>query len=315
VRFDSVCVRYERSDRNAVDGVTLEVPAGAFAVLLGPSGSGKSTLLRTVNRLVPVSAGSIFLGSRSVLDEDVVQLRRGVGYVIQAVGLFPHLSVAQNIAIVPQLLGWDRARIETRVDELLTLVRLEPARYRDRLPRKLSGGEAQRVGVARALAAQPPLLLMDEPFGALDPIVRVALGEELLGIHRALGTTILFVTHDVDEALRLADRIVVLRDGRVEQHDTPLRTLAHPATPYVEDLLGGGDVIRRLGLLRARDAIRSARAEGRSTGARIDASQTLRDALNALLQGNDALDVYDGGAELGTLTFDDIRRAIAASAA
>ena len=308
-------MRYEGGDRAAVDGVTLEVPAGALAVLLGPSGSGKSTLLRTVNRLVPMSAGAVFLGGRSVLDEDVVQVRRRIGYVIQAVGLFPHLTVAQNIAIVPQLLGWERARIDARTDELLGLVRLEPARYRNRLPRQLSGGEAQRVGVARALAAQPPLLLMDEPFGAVDPIVRQELGEELLRIHRALGTTILFVTHDVDEALRLADRIVVLRDGKVEQDDTPLRTLAHPATRYVEDLLGGRDVIRRLGLLRARDAMRTAPPERPSAETRIDGRETLRDALNALLVGSDTLAVYDGDAELGTLTFEDIRRAISAAAA
>jgi osmoprotectant transport system ATP-binding protein len=315
VRFESVCVRYERSDRNAVNGVTLEIPAGALAVFLGPSGSGKSTLLRTVNRLVPLGAGTIFLGDHSIFEEDVVQLRRRIGYAIQAVGLFPHMTVAQNIAIVPQLLGWSRSRIDARIDELLGLVRLEPGRYRDRLPRALSGGEAQRVGVARALAAQPPLLLMDEPFGAVDPIVRLALGEELLRIHRALGTTILFVTHDVDEALRLAGRIVVLRDGAVEQDDTPLHMLAHPATPYVEDILGGRDVIRRLGLLQARDALPVARAQTLPAATRIEAGRTLRDALSELLRGSDALAVYDGDIELGTLTFADIRRAISASAA
>ncbi|HTV75257.1 MAG TPA: ABC transporter ATP-binding protein [Candidatus Acidoferrales bacterium] len=315
VQLEHVCVRYEGADRNAVDDVTLDVPPGQFVVFLGPSGSGKSTLLRTINRLAPITSGTIFLGERNVLDEDLVRLRRGIGYVIQAVGLFPHLTVAQNIAVVPQLLGWERMRTQRRVDELLEMIRLEPARYRDRLPRQLSGGEAQRVGVARALAAQPPVLLMDEPFGAVDPIVRLALGDELLEIHRALRTTIFFVTHDVDEALRIADRIVVLRNGNIEQDDTPLRTLAHPATPYVANLVDARNTVRRLVLLGVRDAMRPTAADAPPAPARIAADRSLQEALSALLSGGDDLDVYDGEARVGRLDFQDIRRALAASAA
>jgi osmoprotectant transport system ATP-binding protein len=233
-----VGVTYPESSAPAVRDVDLEVAAGAFTVLLGPSGSGKSTLLRTINRLIEPTAGTILLDGADVRTQDPVALRRGIGYAIQAVGLFPHLSVGANIAVVPELLGWDRARITARVDTLLHLVRLDPARYRDRLPRELSGGEAQRVGVARALAGEPALLLMDEPFGAVDAIVRASLQDELRAIHRELGTTIVFVTHDVDEALRLADRIVVMNAGAIVQTGTPSDVLASPENDTVRRLVG-----------------------------------------------------------------------------
>lgn len=218
--------------------------------MLGPSGCGKSTLLRTVNRLVVPASGSVYVGDRDVAAQDPVQLRRGIGYVIQAVGLFAHMTVAQNIAVVPSLLGWGRDRTASRVDELLALVDLEPQRYRDRYPRQLSGGEQQRVGVARAIAAEPPVLLMDEPFGAVDAIVRRSLQDEIRSIASALHTTILFVTHDVDEALRLADRIVVMREGRIEQHGTPEQILREPATPYVAQLFAVDPELRRYDALR-----------------------------------------------------------------
>jgi osmoprotectant transport system ATP-binding protein len=250
VRFESVVVRYPRADRNAVDGVSVEVPPGSFTVLLGPSGCGKSTLLRTVNRLVVPQSGSVFVGEDDVAALDPVQLRRSIGYVIQAVGLFAHMTVAQNIGVVPSLLRWDAARISARVDELLALVGLEPSRYRNRYPRELSGGEQQRVGVARAIAAQPPVLLMDEPFGAVDAIVRRSLQDEIRRIASTLSTTILFVTHDVDEALRLADRIVVMRDGRIEQQGTPEEILRTP-TPYVAQIFAIDPELRRYDALRA----------------------------------------------------------------
>ncbi|HMD01963.1 MAG TPA: ABC transporter ATP-binding protein [Candidatus Baltobacteraceae bacterium] len=319
VRITNVTVRYPGADRPAVEDVSLDVAAGALVVLLGPSGCGKSTLLRTINRLIVPDAGTIDVAGRSVLEGDAESLRRGIGYVIQAVGLFPHMTVAQNVAIVPGLLGWDASRIAARVDELLDLVRLDPARYRERLPRELSGGEQQRVGVARALAAEPPLLLMDEPFGAVDAIVRLALQDETLRIHRALGTTILFVTHDVDEALRLSDRIVVMNAGRIVQADTPLRTLAHPATPYVGELLDAHDAVRRLSLITVREAMQSGVATGTSADAaandRIAGGSTLREALARLLDGPERLVVVDGERPSGTLGFDDVRRAIARSAA
>jgi osmoprotectant transport system ATP-binding protein len=222
----------------AIGNVDLTIPAGEFTVFLGPSGSGKSTLVRTINRLIEPTAGAVFVDGVDAKTLDPVALRRGIGYVIQAVGLFPHLTIGANVGVVPQLLGWERARIAARVDALLALVRLDPARYRDRYPRELSGGEQQRVGVARALAAEPRALLMDEPFGAVDAIVRASLQDEIRRIHRELGTTIVFVTHDVDEALRLADRIVVVADGAIAQADTPDALLANPANGVVRSLVG-----------------------------------------------------------------------------
>jgi len=311
VALRDIVVRYPGSDRNAVDHVDLDVPPGTLVVVLGPSGCGKSTLLRTINRLVPSESGTICVDAQDVRDFPATQLRRGIGYVIQAVGLFPHLTVAQNIAVVPQLLGWDRARIAERVEELLRLIQLDPQRYADRYPRELSGGEAQRVGVARALAARPRLLLMDEPFGAVDAIVRSALQDETVRLQRALGTTILFVTHDVDEALRIADRIVIMSAGRVVQYDTPLHVLGRPASPYVEELLDTKDAVRRLSLLRVRDAMRAKAVDGQSQ--RISVEATLREALSAMLDGADALEAIEDGRPIGRLAFDDVRRAIVES--
>jgi osmoprotectant transport system ATP-binding protein len=250
VELRGVGVRYPNAAAAAVHDVDLTIEAGTFAVLLGPSGCGKSTLLRTINRLVEPTSGTVLIDGGDVRERDATELRRGIGYVIQAVGLFPHYTVAQNIGVVPQLLGWERARIDRRVDELLTLVHLDPAQYRDRKPRQLSGGEAQRAGVARALAAEPRVLLMDEPFAAVDAIVRASLQDEIARVHRELGTTIVFVTHDVDEALRLADRIVVMNAGHVVQTGPPNEILEHPAGEFVRDLVGVDAETRRLALER-----------------------------------------------------------------
>jgi osmoprotectant transport system ATP-binding protein len=257
IEFESVGVRYPGSERNAVDGVSFGLAGGELVVLLGPSGCGKSTLLRTVNRLVPLDGGRVVVDGRDVTELDPVELRRSIGYVIQAVGLFAHMTVAQNIAVVPSLAGWAPPEIARRVDELLTLVGLDPAAYRDRRPSRLSGGEAQRVGVARAIAARPRALLMDEPFGAVDGLARTALQRELVRIVRTLSTTTLFVTHDVDEAFRLADRIVVMRSGRVEQAASPLELFDRPATPYVRDLVHAGDDVYRRYFLHARELLRA----------------------------------------------------------
>jgi osmoprotectant transport system ATP-binding protein len=250
VELRAVGVRYANAALAAVHDVALTIEAGEFTVLLGPSGCGKSTLLRTINRLVEPTSGTVLIDGGDVRERDATELRRGIGYVIQAVGLFPHYTVAQNVGVVPTLLGWDAARVRERVDELLGLIRLDPARYRDRKPRELSGGEAQRVGVARALAAQPRVLLMDEPFAAVDAIVRASLQDEIARVHRELGTTIVFVTHDVDEALRLADRVVVMNAGRVVQAAAPTELLDHPADDFVRDLVGVDAETRRLALER-----------------------------------------------------------------
>jgi osmoprotectant transport system ATP-binding protein len=250
VELRAVAVRYANAAVAAVHDVDLTVAAGEFAVLLGPSGCGKSTLLRTINRLVEPTSGTVLIDGADVRAGDATALRRGIGYVIQAVGLFPHYTVAENVGVVPRLLGWDDARVRARVDELLALIRLDPARYRDRKPRELSGGEAQRVGVARALAAEPRVLLMDEPFAAVDAIVRASLQDEIARVHRELGTTIVFVTHDVDEALRLADRVVVMNAGRVVQAGPPAEILEHPADAFVRELVGIDAESRRLALER-----------------------------------------------------------------
>jgi osmoprotectant transport system ATP-binding protein len=250
LRLRDVGVHYPGAPTAAVHAVDLDIAAGELTVFLGPSGCGKSTLLRTINRLIEPTAGTIALDGTDITTLDAVTLRRGIGYVIQAGGLFAHLSIAANIGVVPDLLGWDKPRIAARVDELLALVRLDPARYRARLPRELSGGEQQRVGVARALAAAPRLLLMDEPFGAVDAIVRMSLQDEIRAIHRELGTTIIFVTHDVDEALRIADRIVVMNAGTIVQNDRPEQILAAPANEIVRALVGIDALSRRYAAAR-----------------------------------------------------------------
>lgn len=290
-----------------MDGVTLDVPAGSFTVLLGPSGCGKSTLLRTVNALVAPQSGRVLVGGKDTAQFDQTALRRSIGYVIQAVGLFAHMTVAQNVAVVPSLLRWERERIDARVNELLSLVGLDPATYRERRPSQLSGGEQQRVGVARAIAAQPPVLLMDEPFGAVDAIVRASLQNEMLRIVRTLRTTVIFVTHDVEEALRLADRIVVMRSGKVEQYDTPLSILRAPATPFVAELLDAHDTMRRLSLMNAADAAVPA-IDG--TDGVIDGGASLREALNRLLNDAHRLAVEREGKRIGSIGFEDVRAAL-----
>ncbi len=246
IRFKNVSARYPGADRYAVQEINLDIGAGEFVTLVGPSGCGKTTLLRTVNRLAPLTSGTILLDDTDLAALDPISVRRSIGYAIQATGLFPHMTVAQNIGIVPSLLGWSSAEIDQRVDEMLELVRLDPARYRDRHPRELSGGEAQRVGVARALAARPQALLMDEPFGALDAIVRRQLQNELLQIVRDVGSTTIFVTHDVNESLHLANRVVVMNAGHIEQVATPIEILSEPATPFVAELFAPDEAIARL---------------------------------------------------------------------
>lgn len=240
----------------SVDGLTLTVPEGTSCALIGPSGSGKTTTLRMVNLLVTPSRGSIRIAGRDALKADPVELRRGIGYVIQNVGLFPHQTVAANIATVPRLLGWRKARIAARVEEVLGLVGLDPALFAHRLPRQLSGGERQRVGVARALAADPPVMLMDEPFGAIDPINRDAIQDEFMRIQRQVRKTVLFVSHDIDEAVKMADCVALFRAGRIEQFGSPDDLLARPATDFVADFMGSDRILKRLRLMQAHSIVR-----------------------------------------------------------
>jgi osmoprotectant transport system ATP-binding protein len=241
----------------AVDRVSFEVPSGEVCVLIGPSGCGKTTTLRMINRLIEPTSGTIEIDGRDIMSSRPEELRRHIGYVIQSVGLFPHHTVAENVATVPTLIGWERRRYEPKVLELLDIVGLPPAEYADKYPRQLSGGQAQRVGVARALAADPPLLLMDEPFGAVDPLTRERLQAEFVRIQRELKKTVIFVTHDVDEAIKLADRIALMRAGQLEQYDTPEALLDHPASKFVHDFMGSDRALKRLGRARVADAMRT----------------------------------------------------------
>ena len=290
----------------AVDDLTLEFPTGELCVLVGPSGSGKTTTLKMINRLIEPSGGRILLDDRDVTHIDPVELRLKMGYVIQNVGLFPHLTIADNVATVPRLLEWDRRRIGERVDELLELVGLDPRRYRGRYPNQLSGGQRQRVGVARALGADPPVLLMDEPFGAIDRITRERLQNEFLRIQRTVRKTIVFVTHDIDEAIKLGDRIAILRDGGVlEQVDTPAKILARPRSGLVQDLLGPDRGLKRLSVSPIDRALLQPPRAGATEPltAQVSAQATLHDALaEMLLRDAESVAVRDGQGVIGILT-------------
>ena len=268
---------------SAVNNITLEVEEGEFVVLLGPSGCGKTTLMRMVNRLIEPTSGQIFVGGREIHQIKVTDLRRHIGYVIQQVGLFPHMTVAQNIAVVPKLLGWSKAQIKRRTDELLSLFDLPPTQYRKRYPRQLSGGQQQRVGIARAMAADPAVMLMDEPFGAIDAITRGDLQDELLKIQRKIGKTVIFVTHDVEEALRLADRIAVMRAGEVVQYDTPFRLMIRPADDFVRTLLGSDDVFRQLSLVPVTSIMEPLDGKPAPTDVTIGEDAFARAALSMLI--------------------------------
>jgi osmoprotectant transport system ATP-binding protein len=306
ITFDHVTKRYAGRNAAALDDLSLEIPAGAFCILVGPSGGGKTTALKMVNRLIPFDSGDIRIDGRSVRDIPVVELRREIGYVIQQIGLFPHMTVGDNIGTVPRLLGWSKAKIRARSIELLELVGLE-ATDEKRYPAQLSGGQRQRVGLARALAADPPLLLMDEPFGALDPITRFRLQTEMLRLHREVGKTVIFVTHDIDEAIQLGDRIAILREGGVlAQYDTPDAILAQPADAFVAKFIGEDRALRRLALKRLSD-VKLSPADGPEQSPRVSIETTVRNAVSLLLETKtDRLLVEDSsGMVVGAFRFAD----------
>lgn len=302
--FDHATTQYPGRPVPAVDDLSISIPAGEVCVLVGPSGGGKTTAMKLVNRLVELTSGDVTVDGSSVKSLDRTELRRGMGYVIQQVGLFPHLTVADNVATVPRLLGWGKKETEARVDELLDFVDLPARDYRSRYASQLSGGERQRVGLARALAADPPVMLMDEPFGALDPITRARLQKELLRIQSEIRKTIIFVTHDIDEAILLGDRIAILREGgSLAQYDTPEAILARPADDFVARFVGADRGLKRLSLttlaeieLDPPNGVVSLSADG---------ATTLRDALSLMLsEGSRSLAVTDGGEQRGVLTLD-----------
>jgi osmoprotectant transport system ATP-binding protein len=305
--FDEATKVYPGRDGAAVDHLSLTVPAGEICVLVGPSGGGKTTALKLVNRLIPLTSGYIRIDDRQIGDYDLTELRRSIGYVIQQVGLFPHMTVEGNIGTVPRLLGWQRRRIKDRVSELLELVGLDPQKDRRRFPSELSGGQRQRVGLARALAANPSLMLMDEPFGAIDPIVRARLQDEFLRLQQEIRKTVVFVTHDVDEAIKIGDRIAILREGgKLAQYDTPEQILEHPTDEFVAEFVGHDRALKALALRTLGDL---KLAQGPSDGLpRLPADTSLRDALALLVaEHRDELLVTDGdGGPLGVATREDI---------
>lgn len=312
IRLDRVSKRYPGQSADAVRELSMDIGTGETVVLLGPSGCGKTTTLRLINRLIEPSGGRITVDGQDIGRVDPDKLRRRIGYVIQQIGLFPHLTIAQNIGVVPKLLGWPKARIAERVDELLGLVGLAADGFRNRYPRQLSGGQQQRVGVARALAADPPVMLMDEPFGATDPITREHLQNEFLRLQRELRKTVIFVTHDFEEAIRLGDRIAVLRDGsHVAQYDRPARILGAPADDYVAGFIGVAGTLKRLALITVEEAFPTGDGPPVPQGLpEVEATATLRDALDAMVANDTEEIAAVGGETRRRLTYHDVCQAI-----
>ncbi len=314
----NVSKRYPGQREPAIADLSLTVPAGEVCVLVGPSGSGKTTAMRLINRMISISGGDILLGGRSVLEREARELRREIGYVIQQIGLFPHQTVKENIATVPGLLGWSRERTAARVNELLELIGLDPEEMADRYPAQLSGGQRQRVGVARALAADPPLMLMDEPFGAIDPINRTRLQDEFLALQEKVRKTIVFVTHDIDEAIKMGDRIAILREGgKLAQYDTPREILIHPADEFVAEFVGADRGIKRLSLTTLAE-MKLLEPNGTKPGElRAPLQTSVRDALSMIISANgQPLTVIDGEDRVrGLLTLSLIEQLLADEAA
>ncbi|KJL24746.1 Carnitine transport ATP-binding protein OpuCA [Microbacterium oxydans] len=300
--LDHITKQYQGQSAPAVEDFSMRIDPGELIMFVGPSGCGKTTTMKMINRIIEPTSGSIRINGDDVLSLDGNELRRHIGYVIQQIGLFPHFTIAENIAIVPKLLGWSKSRIAERVDELLRTVQLDPGTFAQRYPRQLSGGQQQRVGVARALAADPPVMLMDEPFGATDPITREKLQAEFLRLQADIGKTIIFVTHDFEEAIRMGDRIAVLSDrSQIEQFDTPARILAEPANDYVRSFIGEGAALKRLALIPVADA-RIGAADTAAPAATVDEHASLREALDTLVvTGAARVNVTRAGQVVGSI--------------
>jgi osmoprotectant transport system ATP-binding protein len=314
LEFVSVTKHYPHADVPAIDNLSFTVPAGEVCVLVGPSGCGKTTGMRLVNRMIELTSGDILIDDKTIQGRPTTELRRNIGYVIQHVGLFPHLNVLKNISVVPKLLGWDRKRMDDRAHELLDLIGL-PQEMGSRYPSQLSGGQRQRVGVARALAADPPLMLMDEPFGAIDPINRERLQNEFLRLQSEIRKTVVFVTHDIDEAIKMGDRIAILREGgQLVQYDSPANILAHPADEFVARFVGADRGLKRLALTRLEeiklDDVSAARHAGQADT--VSRSATLRDALSAMMSDSmrPLLVVDADGTPIGAVTIELINEAL-----
>ncbi|MGF1471121.1 MAG: ABC transporter ATP-binding protein [Rubrobacteraceae bacterium] len=314
IEFREVSKTYPGAEEPVVSDLSFEIPDGEICVFVGPSGCGKTTTMRMINRLVDITSGDILIDGESVTDKSATELRRKIGYAIQGIGLFPHRTIAENVATVPRLLDWDKDRMRDRTDELLDLVGLEPDQYRDRYPAELSGGQQQRVGVARAMAADPPIMLMDEPFGAVDPITRTRLQEEFLKIQEGIRKTIVFVTHDIDEAIKMGNRIAILKQGGVlAQYDTPATILSEPASDFVSSFVGTDRVLKNLSLTRVGEVDLEPLDGNNDDLPRISESVSLKDALSELIGADSERGVVyseegsNGNGDRGTITLDSIR--------
>lgn len=311
IEFKGVCKRFKGNSYNSVSDVSLEIEQGSFVTILGTSGSGKTTLLKMVNRIYDVTEGQILYFGEDIMKLPVNDYRRQIGYVIQQGGLFPHKTVEENIAVVPKLLKWDKDKIAKRTEELMELVRLDYNTYRKRHPKQLSGGEQQRVGIARALAVNPSVMLMDEPFGAIDAITRGVLQKEIKKLQQQLGNTILFVTHDICEAFLLGKKIIVMDQGEVQQFDTPYNIMMHPANEFVKELVTTGDIYDKLRVLSVDNELEEVNDSDIENGIRIDSSKYMNDALSLFIkEGCDYLLVTEGQQIKGKLSIDKIKRMI-----
>jgi osmoprotectant transport system ATP-binding protein len=307
IRFRGVSKTYPGSDRPVVNDLSFEILEGEICVLVGPSGCGKTTTMRMVNRLIEPTEGEILIDGEPNTRMSGTQLRRKIGYAIQQIGLFPHRTIAENISTVPSLLGWDKKRTKRRVDELLELVGLDPEDYRDRYPAELSGGQQQRVGVARAMAADPPIMLMDEPFGAVDPITRERLQDEFLNIQQNIKKTIVFVTHDIDEAIKMGDKIAILKQGGfLAQYDTPENILSNPNSEFVASFVGNDRILKRLSLTRVGEMQLEPANGGTDDLPRISEQLTVKDALSEIIGSGSTKGVVEKGGEKRLLTIDAI---------
>jgi osmoprotectant transport system ATP-binding protein len=284
IQIKKVSKKFAGAGRYAVEDISIDVPQGSFITIMGTSGSGKTTLLKMINRILELTSGAIFFENRDIQTLKVESYRKQIGYVIQQIGLFPHMTVAENIAVVPKSLGWDKKRIEERGNYLLELVHLEPWHYKDRYPSQLSGGEQQRVGLARAMAAEPAVMLMDEPFGAIDSLTRQSLQDELLEIHKKLGKTILFVTHDIHEAFKLGDLVIIMNQGKVQQYDTPYNILFHPANEFVARLVKSENILEKLQVLRANSISVPVQGKTDPRAPRVREDDTLTTVLGKFLE-------------------------------
>lgn len=313
IELVDVTKMYPNQSVAAVENFSMSINPGELVMLVGPSGCGKTTTMKMINRIIEPTSGSILIDGEDVLSLNQNLLRRRIGYVIQQVGLFPHMTIEENVAVVPNLLGWDKAKVKSRVEELLSLVELDPGKFAKRYPKQLSGGQQQRVGVARALAADPPVMLMDEPFGATDPITREKLQDEFLRLQASIGKTIVFVTHDFDEAIRLGDRIAVLSErSQIAQFDTPAKILANPANEYVSSFIGQAAAIKRLALLPVSGAKLGAAVS--SSHLSVGLNENLREALDHIvLNGGRPIAVLAGdGRIVGSISVEEISAALGA---